>query len=378
MVRVDSSTTKLSQRLAPGDIAIIDHTDLDRAAAEALVAARPDVVLNAAPSISGRYPNLGPSVLLEAGIPLVDDLGPDITRLREGQHVQVDLREDSATYGQVVRSNGTVLAVGRVQTPATIEQAMQEARAGLSTQIQAFAANTTEYMQDERDLLLNGVGIPQLRTDMAGRPVLVVVRGYRYKEELAHLRGYIREFKPVIVAVDAGADAVLQAGYKPDVIIGDMDAVSDKALRSGAEIVVRAYRDGRAPGVSRAQESGVEHVLFTANGATEDLALLLADAGGAELIITVGTQATLMDFLDKGREGMASTFLSRLKVGTRLVDAETVAQLYRAPIGAWPLVLLALVGLVALFVALAATPAGQSLLGISGPIWGDFFTNLFN
>lgn len=369
MVRVDSSTTKLSQRLASGDIAIIDHTDLDRAGAEALVAARPAVVLNAAPSISGRYPNLGPSVLLEAGIPLVDDLGPDIMRIREGQHVQVDLRPASATYGRVVRSNGTVISVGQVQTLESVDQAMREAWAGLSTQIQAFAANTTAYMQDERDLLFNGVGIPQLRTDMTGRPVLVVVRGSRYKEELADLRGYIREFRPVIVAVDAGADAVLQAGYKPDVVIGDMDTVSDKALCSGAEIVVRAYRDGRAPGVARAQESGVEHVLFTANGATEDLALLLADAGGAELIITVGTQATLMDFLDKGREGMASTFLSRLKVGTRLVDAESVGRLYRAPIGAWPIVLLALVGLLALLVALAATPAGQSLLGISGSLW---------
>ncbi|MCI7456580.1 putative cytokinetic ring protein SteA, partial [Actinomyces urogenitalis] len=188
---------------------------------------------------------------------------------------------------------------------------------------------------------------------------------------LQALKPYIREYKPVIIGVDGGADAVLKAGFKPDMIVGDMDSVSDKALRCGAEIIVHAYRDGRAPGLARVEDLGVEHLVFAATGTSEDIAMLLADAAGAELIVAVGTHATLLEFLDKGRAGMSSTFLTRLKVGSRLIDAKGVSRLYRTRISTWQLVLLALAGLIALGVALAATPAGQTFLGLSGAVWDD-------
>jgi len=352
-VRVDARTKNLTKRLQPGEIAIIDHVDLDRVSAEALVACRPAAVLNAARSTSGRYPNLGPEIIVAEGIPLVDDLGSSVMSLREGRTVRVDA---GGVY------SGTVLvAEGTEQTEETVAAAMAEAREGLSVQLEAFAGNTMDYLNRERELLLDGVGVPDVHTPIEGRHVLIVVRGYHYKEDLAMLRSYVREYRPVLIGVDGGADAVLEAGLSPDMIVGDMDSVSDSALRCGAEIVVHAYRDGRAPGLARVEQLGVDHVVFPATGTSEDVAMLLADDKGAELIVAVGTHATLVEFLDKGRAGMASTFLTRLRVGSKLVDAKGVSQLYRTRISTWQVVLLALAGLLAIVVAVATTEFGQTL-----------------
>ena len=370
VIRVDARTKDLVKRLNPGDIAVIDHSDLDRVAAESLVEKRPAAVLNASPSVSGRYPNLGPGILLDAGIPLIDDLGADVMRLHEGDRITV-------TDGAVrLEGEEAIVAEGTVQTPATVEASMESAKEGLAVQLEAFAANTMEYMKRERDLLLNGIGMPEIRTSMAGKHVLVVVRGYSYKEDLRALRAYIRDCKPVIIGVDGGADAVIEAGFKPTMIVGDMDSVSDKALRCGAEIVVHAYRDGRAPGLARVEALGVDHVVFSATGTSEDIAMLMADEADAELIVALGTHATLLEFLDKGRAGMSSTFLTRLKVGGRLIDAKGVSRLYRTRISSWHVFFLAMAGLLALLAALQSTPAGQTFLGLFGAAWDDFINFL--
>lgn len=351
--RVDARTKNLTKRLQPGDIAVIDHEDIDRVSAEALVECRPAAVLNAAKSSSGRYPNLGPEILVAEGIPLIDDLGAAIMTVREGRPLRVD--------GATVYSGDTELAQGIEQDAERVAQTMEEAREGLSVQLEAFAANTMEYLKQERDLLLDGVGVPEVRTKIEGRHVLLVVRGYHYREDLAMLRSYVREYRPVLIGVDGGADAILEAGLKVDMIVGDMDSVSDEALTSGAEIIIHAYRDGRAPGAARVAELGIDHVVFPATGTSEDVAMLLADDKGAELIVAVGTHATLIEFLDKGRAGMASTFLTRLRVGSKLVDAKGVSRLYRARISTLQIVLLALAGLIAITVALASTEFGQTL-----------------
>ncbi|KQS97625.1 putative cytokinetic ring protein SteA [Cellulomonas sp. Leaf395] len=356
--RVDPRTKALTKRLRPGDIAVIDHLDLDRVSAEALVACQPSVVLNAARSTSGRYPNLGPEILIEAGIPLIDDLGADVMAVTEGHRLRI---VDASVY-----DGETLVAEGVLQTEASVAAAMEEARAGLSVQLESFAANTMDYLRRERDLLLDGIGVPDISTEIDGRHVLIVVRGYHYKEDLVTLRPYIREYRPVLIGVDGGADAILDAGWKPDLIVGDMDSVSDRALMCGAEVVVHAYRDGRAPGLARVEQLDVNHVVFPATGTSEDVAMLLADDKGAELIVAVGTHATLVEFLDKGRSGMASTFLTRLRVGSKLVDAKGVSRLYRNRISNLQLTLLVLSGLLALGVALASTAAGQTLIGLSG------------
>src|SRR3954471_6790592 len=363
-VRVDPRTKALTKRLRPGDVAVIDHLDIDRVSAEALVACQPAAVLNAARSTSGRYPNLGPEILLEAGIPLVDDLGPDVMALTEGHAIRV---LDGAVY-----DGPTVVAEGVRQTPETVEANLDEARAGLSVQLESFAANTMDYLRRERDLLLDGVGVPDLRTTIEGRHALVVVRGYHYREDLQTLRSYVREYRPVVIGVDGGADAVLEAGLHLDLIVGDMDSVSDRALSSGAEVIVHAYRDGRAPGLERVERLGVSPVVFPATGTSEDVAMLLADDKGAELIVAVGTHATLVEFLDKGRSGMASTFLTRLRVGGKLIDAKGVSRLYRQRISNWALVLLIASTLATMAAAVAVSSAGRAYTALVDDQWHSF------
>src|SRR5690625_2262482 len=365
-VRVDRRTKSLTKRLKPGEVAVIDHLDIDRVSAEALVACRPAAVLNAAESISERYPNLGPQILLDAGIPLIDDLGHDVMTLADGAKVVIE-------GGSVTDESGSLVAEGKAQDDASIGAATERARAGLSVQLEAFAANTLEYMRAERELLLDGQGVPAISTPMEGRHVLIVVRGYRYREDLSMLKPYIREYRPVLIGVDGGADAIVEAGLTPELIVGDMDSVSDKSLLTGAEIVVHAYRDGHAPGSERVEKLGLEPVVFPAMGTSEDIAMLLADESGAELIVAVGTHATLIEFLDKGRAGMASTFLTRLRVGGKLIDAKGVSQLYQHRISNVQLTLLVLAGLLALSVAIASTAAGQTLLGIIGAKLDDIF-----
>jgi uncharacterized membrane-anchored protein len=367
LVRVDARTKNLTKRLRPGEIAVIDHQDIDKVSAEALLACRPAAVINASPSISGRYPNLGPEILVDAGVPLIDNVGKDVMHdLHEGQQVRID--------GDQIWVGDEVVAKGQAFDRELVESAMVEARAGLAVQLEAFAANTMEYLRRERDLLLDGVGVPDITTKIDGRHALIVVRGYHYKEDLRMLRSYIREYRPVLIGVDGGADALLEVGLKPDLVVGDMDSVSDSTLRCGAEIVVHAYRDGQAPGLERVRRLGVEPVVFPATGTSEDVAMLLADDKGAELIVAVGTHATLVEFLDKGRSGMASTFLTRLRVGGKLIDAKGVSRLYRSRISNLALTLMLLVGLSALFAALWSTTGGRAFLQVLGARWDDFWS----
>ncbi|MGW5671009.1 putative cytokinetic ring protein SteA [Micromonospora sp. NPDC003776] len=367
--RLDRRTKRLVGRLRPGDIAIIDHVDLDRVAADSLVAVGVAAVLNAKPSVSGRYPNLGPEVLISAGIPLLDDLGESVfEQVREGDVVRIE--------GNTVFVGEEPVAHGTLQDAETVAKSMADAREGLSVQLEAFAANTMDYLKQERDLLLDGVGVPEIQTQIQGRHCLIVVRGYDYKADLDVLRPYIREFKPVLIGVDGGADALVEAGYTPDMIIGDMDSVTDDVLRCGAEVVVHAYPDGRAPGLARVNGLGVPAVTFPAAATSEDLAMLLADEKGASLLVAVGTHATLVEFLDKGRGGMASTFLTRLKVGGKLVDAKGVSRLYRQSISGSSLLLLVLSAVAAMASAVAVSTVGKAYLGVVSEWWDNFVFQL--
>jgi uncharacterized membrane-anchored protein len=328
---VDRRTKDLVPRAVPGDVAVIDHEDLDRVAAEGLVDAGVSAVVNAAASISGRYPNLGPLILGDAGIPLIDRVGPLLMdKVREGDLLRLD--------GDRIYVGDRLVAVGIRQTHTSVSRAMEDAEAAVGERFESFARNTLDYMHEERDLLFGGSGLPDLRHELAGRPVLVVVRGYGYREDLAALRGYIRDVRPVLMGVDGGADALLDEGYTPDLILGDMDSVSDQALelalrsrrrRAPTELIVHAYTDGRAPGAGRLEALGVPFAVVRSAGTSEDVAFLLAHEKRADLIVAVGTHGNLREFLDKGRGGMASTFLVRLRVGETLVDAKGVSRIYR-------------------------------------------------
>jgi uncharacterized membrane-anchored protein len=359
--RLDGRLDNLLKRLKPGDIAVLRHVDLDRTAAEAMVAAGVSAVVNAAPSTSGRYPNLGPGVLVSAGIPLVDGAGMGVFgRVSDGDLVRLD--------GPALFRGDLQVAFGVEQTASSIDEATAAARANLVTQLEAFTADTIEHLRRNHDLLLESVGVPDIETQVAGRHVLIAVRGAEISEDLAGLRAYIREFQPVLIGVDGGADSLLAAGLTPDIIVGDMELVPDGALRCGAELVVRRDRDDSAAGLDRLERIGLDSRVFDAPGSSEDLAVLLADAKGARLIVVAGTSASLLDLLDRGRSGAPSTLLTRLRSGAKLVDAKAAGQLCQSRIQTWQIVLLVLVALVALLVALAATPMAQDWLA-TGVAW---------
>ena len=347
--RVDRRTKNLLRRIQPGEVAVIDHEDLDRVAAEELVAKQVSAVVNAAPSISGRYPNLGPLVVVDAGVPLIDGVGKLLTsKVREGDQVRV--QDDRVYVGD------RLAGVGTRQTPESVAAAMSAAQQRLADQFEDFATNTLGFMARERDLLFGGSGLPDLDHRLSARHVLVVVRGYSYREDLAALRPYIREVKPVLIGVDGGADALREEGYRPDIILGDMDSVSERALMDGAEIVLHAYRDGSAPGRERLIALGLPFKVVNVSGTSEDAAFLLAHGKGADLIVTVGSHGNLREFLDKGRSGMASTFLVRLRVGETLVDAKGVSRLYRTRIRLRDSILLMCAAIAVVAVVIALSP----------------------
>jgi uncharacterized membrane-anchored protein len=352
--RIDKRTKHLVKRLSPDDIAIIDHTDLDRVSAEELLESGVRVVVNVADSQSGRFPNPGPLTLVRGGIRLIDAPGaPLFDAVTDGELLTV--------RGASLFRNGSCLATGTAMSPEGLALSLAEQQGRVTEALESFAENTMQYLREEGKLLTEGIDFPQLRTRFRDRQALVVARGPGHKRDLRIVRPYVRDFKPVLIAVDGGADALVEEGLKPDVIVGDMDSVSDATLRSGAEILVHAYRAGEAPGAARLERLGIQYQVVSATGISEDVALLLAYEKGAELIVAVGTHLNLIEFLERNRAGMSSTFVTRLKVGEILVDAKGVSRLVSPGVGIWPLVVFAIAALGAVVAAIAASPALRHL-----------------
>lgn len=318
---LDKKTKNLVKRIKPHEIAVIDHQDLDQIASESLVEKKVKAVINNSPSISGKYPNYGPQILLGAGIPVIDVRNFDLFSVcNEG---------DELVYNKdfIYKNNKRLCSCNQLDNEM-ISKKIKTARENLDKELGKFIDNTLNYAWYEKDLVLN-LYVPETKVQIKDKQVLIVVRGVDYKNDLDAIKSYLKEIKPVIIAVDGGADACLEQGYKPDIIIGDMDSVSDRALLKAKEIIVHAYPDGNAPGLSRIKKLGLEYILFPAPGTSEDIAMLLAYEKGAELITALGTHSHIIDFFEKGRPGMASTLLVRLKIGSKLVDAKGVSKLYK-------------------------------------------------
>jgi uncharacterized membrane-anchored protein len=357
--RLDRRTKHLVRRLSSDDVAIIDHADLDRVSAEELLESGVRVVVNVAPSQTGRFPNPGPLTLVRGGVRLIDAPGADLfERVSDGDLLTV--------RGASVFSNGSCLATGRVLDASELNAALAEQRGRVTQALEEFADNTMRYLREEGRLLSEGVEFPLLKTRFRDRHALVVARGPGHKRDLRMVKPYVREFRPVLIAVDGGADALLEAGHRPDVIVGDMDSVSDGALRSGAELLVHAYGDGSAPGAQRLERLGLSYQRVVVPGISEDIALLLAYEKGAELIVAVGTHLNLIEFLERNRAGMSSTFVTRLKVGENLVDAKNISRLVSPRVGVWPLVVLPLAAVAAVAVSIVASPALRNLFELLG------------
>jgi uncharacterized membrane-anchored protein len=357
--RLDRRTKNLVRRLTPDDVAIIDHSDLDRVSAEELLESGVRVVVNVSPSQTGRYPNPGPLLLVRGGVRLIDVPDKELfDEVGEGELLTV--------RGGSVFRNGTCLASGRTLEAEQLTAALAEQQSRVTEALESFADNTMRYLREEGRFLAEGIDFPPLQTRFRDRHALVVARGPGHKGDLRIVRGYIRDFKPVLIGVDGGADALIEAGYKPHVIVGDMDSVSDRALRSGAELLIHAYEGGEAPGAARAERLGVAYQIVPAPGISEDVALLLAYEKGAELIVAVGTHFNVIEFLERNRAGMSSTFLTRLKVGEMLVDAKGVSRLVSRQVGVGPLIAFTGAGLGAIAVAVLVSPDLRELIDLLG------------
>jgi uncharacterized membrane-anchored protein len=349
--RLGGRTKHLVKRLHPGDIAVIDHVNVDRIAAEELIACGVAAVVNASPSSDGKYPNAGPLMLARAGIRLVDAPdAPVFDVLRDGQQLTVD--GDGAVF-----AGDKELVRGRILSVPELEHELAAQRERIDEVLAEFAENTVEHVRQETDILTGSIDFPPTRVSFRDRHVLIVVRGERHRRDLKALRAYIRNVRPLIVAVDGGADGVLEAGLKPDVILGDMDSASDSALRCGAELIVHAYPDGRAPGRERLVELNLPHNVIPAAGTSEDVAMLMAHEKGADLIVSVGAHFNLIEFLDRKRGGMSSTFLTRLRIGEKLVDAKGVSRLYRPSSNLMPVIFFMIAFLVLVTILIITSPA---------------------
>lgn len=348
--RLGARTKHLVKRMRPGDVAVIDHVNIDRIAAEELIDAGAAAVLNASPSSDGRYPNPGPLMLAHAGVRVIDAPEADLFELlADGDRLRID--------GGTVLIDGEEVARGRVRTVPELERELEEQRERIDEALAEFAENTVEHVRQETDILTGSIEFPPTRASFRDRQVLIVVRGDRHRRDLKALRAYIRDMRPLIVAVDGGANGLLEAGLKPDVILGDMDSASDEALACGAELIVHAYPDGRAPGCERLVEMGLRHAVVPAAGTSEDVAMLMAYEKGAELIVSVGAHFNLIEFLERKRGGMSSTFLTRLRIGEKLVDAKGVSRLYQPTSALAPALLFAVAFLVLLTILIITSPA---------------------
>jgi uncharacterized membrane-anchored protein len=353
--RLDKRTKRLVKRLGPADIAIIDHPNLDRISAEELLETGVRVVVNVSPSSTGDYPNAGPLALVEGGVCLIDAPGAELfEEVKDGEPLVV--------RGSSLFRNGSRLVAGRERAAEELARDLAEQRTRVSAALEEFAENTLRHLREETVLLSEGVQMPQLRTSFRDRHALVVARSTETKRDLSIVGPYIGDFRPVLIGVDGGADALVKAGYKPDVIVGDMDSVSDTTLACGAELVVHAYSDGRAPGRARLDRLGLPSTVLPTPGISEDAAMLLAYEKGAELIVAVGTRFNLIEFLERNRAGMSSTFLTRLKVGEKLVDARGVSRLFRPRVGVGMVLAFAFASLAAIAAVLIASPELRDLV----------------
>lgn len=352
--RVDRRPASLAARLETGAIAVTDAVDLDRAGARALLDAGAAAVISASPLFSGRYPAHGPLLLVEAGIEVVEDAGPEVLGgIRDGAKVRL--------HAGTVYAGDRVVATGRKVGPDDVRRDMDAARAGLASQLESFAHDTREVLRLDQDLLLDGEGLPGLGTTVAGRHVVVVVDGHDAAAELSGIKHYLRETRPVMIAVDRAADAVLAARRTPDVVVldGQADALpAEEALREARAVVVRVDPGSEPATTDRLARLGVRPHRLETTLTSEDVAILIASAGDAAPIVGVGMSATLDDFLDRSG-GMASTWLTRLRAGADLVDARAVAVLYTGRVRPWQLLLALVLGLLAVVAAIATTPAGQ-------------------
>ncbi|WP_297081744.1 putative cytokinetic ring protein SteA [uncultured Demequina sp.] len=352
-LRIEPTVRALARRLRPGDVAVIDVLDLDQKAAEALAARRPGAVVNVRSSMSGRFPTGGPRVLLDAGIVLVDDAGSAILGGSDGATATV--------AGPEISIDGEAVATGTLVDEEALARLTAEAAEGMHVQLATFTANAMDHVEREADLILDGAGLPDLGIDVTDRDVVVIASGYQHREQLRQIRRYLRDRRPVLIAVGDAADAALELASAPHLIVGDVESVGENALRAADHVLLHEPH-GADPGEARVDALGVSHSTATSSLPSAALAILLAHASGARVIVTVGVEGTLQDYLEAAHTDASGMFLARLQAGRSVVDATALAQVYRHRYSPWVLVALVTSAVLALGVAIWVTPGGRELI----------------
>ncbi len=334
-----------------GDVVVLDMVDLSAEAAQSLAERRVAAVVNVATSSSGRYPNLGPQLLVDAGIVLVDRVGEAVWQsLRSGDVVRV--HEGAVFLGDIT------IATGVEMTSARVRDQLDEASSGLTNQLDSIVANAANTLRRDRAMLLEGAGIPAVATAIKGRPTVVVSDGPEAAADLKAIRSFIRDHDPVLIGVGAGADLLLDLGLRPNLLVGGGDDLSGRAIeRSGEVVIVSAA--GRLDRPEQFEAHGLQPVVFTAAGTAENLAVLLADHNDAAVIVLVGAPSRLVDVVDADTADAAGTFIARLRAGSRVVDAQAVSWFARQRLSWFTPLLLLLAGVVAVVAAVATTPLGH-------------------
>lgn len=378
--RVDRSTAGLTARLRPGEVAVLDHLDLDRTSAERLLRRGVAAVVNVAPSLSGRTLAGGAQTLVAAGVPLLDDVGTEVlATVRDGQQVVLDI------CAGTLRVDGRDVASGQVQTVATVRAAELHARARLATSVRTLVEDAGDLLGREAALLLDGAPTAPvaLRDLAAGRAVLVVGADPDAAHELALLRGWIRRTSPLLVAVGGGARVLLDSGVVPDIAVGDLADLPEPGARAATTAPGEPDRAGRPdPAASLAglapALTGCELVALDTRAATSardhglgatlvetalppvEAALVLVAAAHPAVTVCAGMPSTLVDLLDTGRTRAAASLLARLRGEGTLVSASAAAALVPAP----PRLPRALAGLL---LVLAVLLAAAAVLAVSAP-----------
>jgi uncharacterized membrane-anchored protein len=348
-VRTHRDLSTLLTRVREGDLVVLDRRDLDAGTARALADRKPWAVLNAAEFISGRFANLGPRLLCERGILLLEGDPAHVRALTDGTVLRFD--------GSTLYDGPVVAADVRVLSGVEIEQRMEDARTGMAAQLDSFAHTASEFLRREEPLLLHGNGAPPLRAATARRTV-VVVGPDAALEDLRKLRAFLREQKPVVIGVDRGGEVALRIRRRLDVLVltGDGSAATDRALARSREVVLAGTGDAVRRTLER-RNLPVHSVQTRLPGT--DLGILLAHLGAARLIVPIGAPRTLEEFLDRSRNDQASNVLTRLRVEGSLVEADSIPLLYTGKVRRRDLALAGVAALAALAFSLAATPIGH-------------------
>lgn len=362
------------KRLREGDIAVIDAPDITRQLSQRILAAKPAAVINLARFTTGAVPNFGPLMLLDADILLVEGAGVELSQgMRDGKRARI-LEDGAIAHGEKTIGSGAVV------TRAMAEERFGEAQEGLVDHMEAYFGNTIQFIHSEAPLLIDGLGIPDTGVDLHGKKVLIAAPGNNHRNQIKLLRNFIREYEPVIIGVDDAADTLVELGHTPDLIVGNPANIGADTLRSGARVILPAEPDGHAIGLERIQDLGIGAMTFpAATDSAIDLALLLADYHGAELIVNAGTALDLDAIFADSPQAAPAALLTRTKVGAKLVDAQAIANLYTVRSGgglAWLWALLGVLVAIAAIVLIVGTGGEGSFTDNLIDTWNNIALNV--